>query len=801
MKLVTPQEPWDADEEIAALIERLHETGRRLEHLTGGEVDSVANSSGQSFLLHHAQNQLHIEAASRQEAILNALPVSIAMLNNQGTIVSVNEEWRDFSRANAADTRGDSIGLNYLAVCDAARGENALEASEVAAGIRSVLDGTVPMFTIEYPCHSPVQRRWFLMAVTPLGEDASKGVVVMHMDITERKVYEAKVTHLNRVYAMLSGINSLIVHVNDREALFTEACRIAVEEGGFRMAMLAILDKETGKIVPAASAGKHKQLLKAIHKKLQSTNKVANTMVARAISTGEIIIANDSLHDPQVLLGELYKGMEVRSIVVLPLLVADEAVGAIALYMSEANFFQEEEMQLLAELADDVAFAIDHLENQERLNYLAFYDELTGLANRNLFLERATQYVNGAASGKHKLAICLMDLERFKNINDSFGRPIGDELLKQVGQWLTLHAGDASLLARIEADCFAIVIPKLREEGNLAKFADKLIKFFVDQQFILADSMFRVGAQVGVAIFPDDGRDTDVLFSNAEAALKNAKASGERFLFYKPEMNAAVASKLAMENHLRQAIDNEEFVLHYQPKFNLARDTVTGAEALIRWNDPRTGLVPPGKFIPILEETGLIYQVGRWALHKAIEDNKRWRAAGLPPVRIAVNVSPLQLRNSNFTDEIRQAVAADHRATEGLELEITESLIMENVGLSISTLQAIRDLGVTIAIDDFGTGFSSLSHLSKLPVDVLKIDGSFIVDMTAGPEGLALVSTIISLAHALRLRVIAEGVETQEQWNLLKLLGCDDIQGFFFSKPVPAAVFEAKFLVAPTTTP
>jgi EAL domain-containing protein (putative c-di-GMP-specific phosphodiesterase class I) len=230
---------------------------------------------------------------------------------------------------------------------------------------------------------------------------------------------------------------------------------------------------------------------------------------------------------------------------------------------------------------------------------------------------------------------------------------------------------------------------------------------------------------------------------------------------------------------------------------DLASGKLTGAEALIRWNDPLTGLVPPGRFIPILEETGLIFEVGRWALRKAIEDYLRWRAAGLPAVRIAVNVSPLQLRHRGFIAEIEQAIGIDAHAPAGLELEITESMVMQDIKHNIASLQAIRAMGVTVAIDDFGTGFSSLSYLSKLPVDTLKIDRTFVTDMTAAPEGLALVSTIIQLAHSLKLNVVAEGVETEEQSRLLRLLKCDEMQGFLFSKPVPRELFESRFLVPP----
>jgi EAL domain-containing protein (putative c-di-GMP-specific phosphodiesterase class I) len=319
---------------------------------------------------------------------------------------------------------------------------------------------------------------------------------------------------------------------------------------------------------------------------------------------------------------------------------------------------------------------------------------------------------------------------------------------------------------------------------------------FMDHPFNLDDAVFRITAKVGVALFPDDGADADTLFKNAEAALKNAKAGGNRYLFYTQTMTETVAGNLTLENQLRQALDNEEFVLHYQPKVNFVSGMVTGAEALIRWNDPRTGLVPPGRFIPILEETGLIHEVGRWALRRALADYLRWRSAGLAAVRIAVNVSPLQLRNRGFIAEIVQAIGIDAQAAAGLELEITESLIMEDVKRNIASLQAIRALGVTIGIDDFGTGFSSLAYLAKLPVDTLKIDRSFVTDMTAGPQGLALVSTIINLAHSLKLNVVAEGVETEEQSRLLRLLDCDEMQGYLFSKPVPGEIFESRFLAA-----
>jgi diguanylate cyclase (GGDEF)-like protein len=388
----------------------------------------------------------------------------------------------------------------------------------------------------------------------------------------------------------------------------------------------------------------------------------------------------------------------------------------------------------------------------------------------------------------------MIDLERFKKFNDSLGRAAGDALLQQVAEWLAGNAGGSHVVARVDADHFAVVIPEVTYEHELARLLETAIATFLSHSFNLNDTQYRISAKAGVALFPDDGADADTLLKNAEAALKKAKAAGDRYLFYAQKMTDTIAGTLGIENRLRQALENQEFVLHYQPKVNLVTGKLTGAEALIRWKDPSSGLVPPARFIPILEETGLILEVGRWALRTAIADYTRWRSTGLAAVRIAVNVSPLQLRSRRFVAEIEEAISIAAGACAGLELEITESLIMEDVEHTIVSLMAIRALGVKIAIDDFGTGFSSLSYLAKLPVDTLKIDRSFITDMASAAGGLILVSVIVNLAHELKLNVVAEGVETEEQLRQLRSLRCDEMQGYLYGKAVPAEIFEKKYL-------
>jgi len=1179
MNLSKPILLSETTDEVSALIETLHQAGRRLEELTAGEVDAVADRDGRTFLLPSAQEQLrHIEA-EKQAALLNALPAHIAMLDHQGIIVSVNSAWGRFAGEDVLQGSEYGVGVNYLHLCANARGEHSSEARQVAEGIRSVLDGGAKGFSIEYPCHSPAEQRWFLLTVTPLAGDGPNGAVVMHLDvtaqrqaeqslrisesrfrqmadnisevfflqdldrshiyyvspayqqiwgrtceslyadpsswadsihpddrdnafenfsersepgfdreyriirpdgeirwihsrgfpilddagnpyrtagiasdvtsrkqsaeelrrgeslkgailessldslvvvdhegrivefnpaaeatfgwtreqvlgktmvesivpprlreahrrgfahylatgigpilgkrlelsairadgtefpieltiaalaatsrpmftafirditerkrasdelleserrfsdllrhvelvsvmldcegritycneymlrltdwrldqvigrdwfevfmpsdltgiksvfldllvnsadawhvendiltrsgerrlirwnnsvlrsasgevigtasigedITERRRAEARVVYLNRVYAMLSGINTLIVRARDRDELFSGACRIAVENGGFRMSLIARVNLGALKIVPVASAGNDDALLTSLKDLLSSTEAGAKTIVARAILDRKAVVSNDLQDDPFVVLGEEYAQRSARSMAILPLIVAGEAAGIIALYANESQFFQQDELNLLMELADDIALAIDRIGSRERLEYLAYYDVLTGLANRSLFIDRVAQHMRAAVSGGHQLALFLIDLERFKNINDSLGRPAGDALLKQAAEWLARNAGDASLVARVDADHFAAVLPRLTREGDVPRLLDKMIHAFQEHPFLLEDTVLRLAVKVGVAIFPEDGATADTLFKNAEAALKKAKASGDRFLFFTQKMTAMVAGKLTLETQLRHALEKEEFVIYYQPKVNLASGRLTSAEALIRWNDPRTGMVAPSGFIPMLEETGLIHDVGRWVLRKAVEDYLRWLSAGLAAVRIAVNVSPLQLRHRDFIAEIKGVIGIDARAPAGLELEITESLIMEDVTHNIASLQAIRAMGVRIAVDDFGTGFSSLSYLSKLPLDTLKIDRSFIVDMTSGPEGLALVSTVINLAHSLKLNVVAEGVETEEQSRLLRLLSCDEMQGNLFSKPMPRELFETEYLSA-----
>jgi diguanylate cyclase (GGDEF)-like protein/PAS domain S-box-containing protein len=601
----------------------------------------------------------------------------------------------------------------------------------------------------------------------------------------EHMAKEEKVRRLTRVEGVLSGINALIVRVGDRDELFREACRIAVLKGEFPLAWVAISDPREQQLKAVAWAGDEHGFVQLTRPTADAKGQGKAGLSAQAIEKRAPAVCNDIEADGSAMrFAEEALERGYRSAVALPLTVDGAAIGALVLYAAEVGFFDDEEIKLLKELAGDISFALEHIEKAEKLDYLAYYDALTGLANRALFEQRLEQKVIAAHRAQRRQAVFMLDIERFKTINDAYGRQAGDALLKQVADRLVTTGGDASRFARIGADHFAIMTADTESEEQVARYTEQWLDAVFGPPYHVAGQEITIAARVGISMFPSDGTDADTLLRNAEAALKKVKRTGERYLFYAQEMTERVAENLTLESKLRRALENEEFVLHYQPKVDLETRSIVGVEALIRWQSPELGLVPPLRFIPLLEETGLIMQVGSWALKQAALDHRSWVERGLKPPRVAVNISPIQLRQRDFVALVETAIIEGVAPT-GIDLEITESLIMEDIEGTIQKLKAIRELGVNIAIDDFGTGYSSLGYLAKLPVQSLKIDRSFIVAMEEDSNDMTLVSTIISLAHSLKLKVVAEGVETAEQANYLRLLRCDEMQGYLFSKPLP----------------
>jgi diguanylate cyclase (GGDEF)-like protein/PAS domain S-box-containing protein len=634
--------------------------------------------------------------------------------------------------------------------------------------------------------HRDGSTRWVLVRTFQVHDPDTDGgrIVGTAKDVTESQLATQRIEQLNRVYAVLSSINTLIVRVKDRDELFRESCRLAVEFGRFAAAWIGWLDPDRRVLSPVAWAGREADLLATARIKL-AEDPEAEGLAATAMRTRKPQYSNNLTADRRPILfrDEMVK-RGYHSLIALPLVVDGAPAGCLAMIAEEPDFFNEDEIRLLEELASDISFALDHIEKSDRLYYLAYYDSLTGLANRTLFLDRLTQHLVLAERGRRKLALIAMAPERLGSINDSFGRPAGDLVLKQFAQRFTAAVGPGNEPARVAGDQLVGFVDDVTEEVEVVRTISRWQEICFGQPFDIHGTQMRLGAISGVAMFPEDGEDAATLLRNAEAALERAKTTGDSQLFYTQRMSVAVTEKLMLEHALREAQDLKEFQLHYQPRVDLESRRIRGLEALIRWRSPTRGIVSPAIFIPLMEETGMIVPVGAWVLRQAAEERDRWSQMGLNPPRVAVNVSTVQLRRRDFVETVRQALKGSGR-TSGIDIEVTESLIMEDVDSNIRKLEEIRRMEIGIALDDFGTGYSSLGYLAKLPVGTLKIDRSFVARMLDDPGAMTLVSTMISLAHSLKLTVVAEGVETEEQAKILRLLRCDQIQGYLICKPLP----------------
>jgi diguanylate cyclase (GGDEF)-like protein/PAS domain S-box-containing protein len=605
-------------------------------------------------------------------------------------------------------------------------------------------------------------------------------------DITEQFEHRARIARLSRIRDFTSSINSTLVRVRERDALFGKICRIAVEIGNFAGAHVGML-RDDGMMQWIARQGTSVAHLDTIVVAMSADTPAGRTIGGTALRTVRPAVWNDVARDADVPARDRPRFLEsgIGAAASFPLVVDGKPMGLLGLHAHEAGFFDQDELRMLEELTANVSFALESMARQERIAYLALYDSLTGLANRTLFNERLTQAIHA----QPKLALIVTDLERFKAINDTLGTRAGDALLKAVAERLRRAAGDVARVARLGSNVFALMFANISSAESVAGRLEDADVF--GAPFDIAGQEVRVSAKTGIAVAPDDGSDADALLRNAEAALKRAKETGERCLFYAPNINARVAEQVQLEHRLRKAVERGEFALHYQPKLDLASREIVGLEALMRWAGDDGKPVGPARFVPVLEQTGLIVPAGQQVLAAAKNQYAAWRAKGLAVPRIAVNVSAVQLRRKSFVQDVREALGSIGADGGGVDLEITESLLMSDVDESIRKLRELREMGLRMALDDFGTGYSSLAYLSRLPVDTLKIDRSFVQGVTEHADHTSIISAIISLAQALRLKVVAEGVETEQQAQLLRLLRCDQAQGFLFSRPLPAAELEA----------
>ena len=427
---------------------------------------------------------------------------------------------------------------------------------------------------------------------------------------------------------------------------------------------------------------------------------------------------------------------------------------------------------------------------------LARFDTLTDLPNRLLFEDRLTQALKRAPHDSRPLGTLLLRVDRFKELNDTLGSALGDNLLRDIAERIRGASGEWGTLARFEGDEFALLITDINASENVLKVVRDIIESF-KAAFVFAEHQLYVTVSIGVSLFPIDGMTSEELLQNSGVALYRAqRLGGDGYQFYQPEMNARALERLTMEGDLRRAIEQDELRLYYQPQIDLSSHRIVGAEALIRWQHPRLGLLAPSEFISLAEDTGLIVALGEWALRTACRQVRGWHDAGLAHLKVSVNVSPRQFQQDGFAQTVAQILSETAIDPSTLLLEITETSIMQSAGQAVTLLAELKHMGLMVAIDDFGVGYSSLSYLKRLPIDMLKIDRCFVSDSTTDPDDAALVMTIITLAHNLRLKVMAEGVETVDQLRFLHLLRCDEGQGYLFGKAVPPDLFFARAVAA-----
>ena len=736
----------DRDAEISALVEILQANLQRLDELTAGEVDALADSHGRPFLLRDAQDQLRKSDAAKQAAILNALPAHIALLDGDGRIVCVNEAWRRLAGAKIIQSRGYEVGLNYLEICDGADGDDALEAHQVANGIRLVLKGDADSYSIEYSSRSPSDQNWFLLTVTPLAAGGRKGAVLMHLNITDQKLHaaerstmeEALFVERERAQVTLNSIGEAVA-CTDSAGNITFLNVVAEMMSGWSLPQAT--GKPIGEVLPMLDA--------------RSRETIAAPKAAAAL---------EDLPPHAILLRRDGSEIPVESSVA-PIHDRERQITGAVVVFRDVSVAQAMARQMV---------------------HSAHHDFLTGLPNRMLLNDRISLAIELARRRTNKVAVLFLDLDGFKHINDSLGHPVGDKLLQSVANRLVTCVREADTVSRQGGDEFVVLLSEVEGVEGAAITARRILQA-VGEMHSCKPHELHVTTSIGISLFPDDGPDADALIQNADTAMYQAKENGRHsFQFFKADMNARAVERQSMELSLRGALQRQEFTLHYQPRVDLATGAISGVEALIRWTHPTRGAVSPAQFIQIAEDCGLIVPIGTWVLREACAQARAWLDAGLPALTMAVNVSAMQFREENFLDSLFEILSETHLEPGSLELEITESVLMKRADVAASILKTVREKGVRVAVDDFGTGYSSLSYLRKFPVDALKIDQSFIRQISTSSEDTAIVIAIMGMAKGLNLRVVAEGVETAEELAFLAAHRCDEAQGYYFSDPLPA---------------
>lgn len=738
--------------------------------------------------------QLH-ESEEHLRSVISNVPAMIAYVDSQQRYIYVNQQYLERFAPGQADIAGqtvrDILGEDRYAVA--------------APLIAKVLRGEPQGYDWQ-----PFPGVWQVIDYVPKrgAQDQVVGYYVLGSDITERKHDEEKIQtlntelgqhvreleHVSRALRTLSAGNRTMLRATDEQDLLDSMCRAIVAAGGYPMAVVWYRnDDESRSLRPMAENG-YPAGLDALRmlKTSWADNEHGRGVVANAIRTGQTSVVRDIFTDPNYAPWRSYLRGKAFG-VACPLRVGGEIIGALAIYGAEPDTIDSDEITLLTESADDLAFGIATLRAraeqqkiQEAMHRLTRYDALTGLPNETQFSEFLTAAIDSGERLNQSFAVLQTNIEELSEINDVLGFSHGDQLLREFGARLSTAAPASAIVARLRGNEFAILLPDSNANGAITmvqRLEDVLVR-----PFPIADISLDVSARMGVALFPAHGSTPHDLFRHMDIAVRQAKKKGVRHVIFNPGQNQNQSHRLTIAGELRRAIEGGDLLLYLQPKVEIATGRVCGAEGLVRWKHAKRGLVMPGEFIGLAEHTGLIKPLTEWVIETGLRLNHAWARKGCA-LPIAVNLSARNLRDENLLEKIRHLQSTWGVAAGLLEIEITESTVMEDAEFALRVLRSLRDEGIPLYIDDFGTGYSSLSYLQKLPVEYIKIDQSFVHDMSISKDSSLIVRSTIDLAHDLGRKVVAEGIETQENWDQLAAFGCDFAQGYFIARPMPAEEF------------
>jgi diguanylate cyclase (GGDEF)-like protein len=841
---------WAADEEIVALLARMAENvSFALDNFERADEKAKADQQQERltrmFAALSATNEAIMRAKSRPELFELVCEAAVQGAKFSSTTIALAETNCEFLRVVASNgPNANEMRSLELAITDsvpAGRGltgtafrtrqpcisndfladerttpwhDNARRTGVESSAAMPLLNGGRAQGVLIF---NSLERGTFTPELVELLQRLAKNVAfaLENFDRADEKAKaEDQKERLTRMFAALSATNEAIMRAETRAEMFELVCTAAVLGGKFTSTTIALAEPGEEFLRIAASKGQNSDRVRSTRFSISAEHPEGRGLTGTAFRTKAPCIMNDFLANEQTAhWHRLAREGGTRSGAGFPLLKkGGESVGVLLFLADEEHVFTDDLVELLARLAENVSFAFDNFNRadektraDERIEYLASHDSLTGLPNREMFNELLRHAIESAGRHRRQFAVLFIDLDRFKIINDSLGHDAGDFLLVEIANRLRHTLRSSDVVARLGGDEFVVILEEAAEP-DVERIARNLLSV-LGQPLQLSGHECHTTASIGIAMYPSDGNDVQTLTKNADMAMYLAKEDGKNgFRFFTKEIKTQSIERLTLEAALRRAVERNQFALHYQPKVDMKTGQITGVEALLRWSHPELGVLPPMQFIPLAEETGLIVPIGRWVLKEACAQNMAWQRRGLPPVSMAVNLSPRQFADVHLLQDIDEALAASGMSPALLQLEVTESMVMLNVSRAVKLLDEIQSRGIRLAIDDFGTGHSSMSLMKQFPIDTIKIDRSFVRDLPDDSEDKAIAQAIISMGKALGMTVVAEGVETAEQETFLRNHACDEMQGFLFSKPLPPQQLadllrSAPLLVSPPLQP